>query len=309
MFCSYTWFALLATACLVNTAGVPFAGDKQNDNVFCSSCIDCFISGEKYWNTLQRTLGQKDLVDRNDIAKFRQYYGVEPSEEPFDLGRIQQDLLNHHFDAKLLTGWATLSKSQRTGELDKPFGAYENEFDTRNGIIVANSNDRRWDSQKQLPWSELMYQTWQTVSAIQGGGPISTLRTVVRKQVTNLGTQAVLNALYKLNQPEIKRGDPKWYRWSGAEQPLFFLALLGTDNVKGVLWLLNDHAREMGRKEISEIWTRWGEQDPDIWIELRPAEWPFRVTHCRRVAAAPAADGLFCPRAVCKTYPSSVSEA
>lgn len=36
-----------------------------------------------------------------------------------------------------------------------------------------------------------------------------------------------------------------------------FCALFGTDNVKGRVWLLNDYAVEMGRKTISEIWTRW----------------------------------------------------
>ncbi|KAI4134871.1 MAG: hypothetical protein LQ341_005954 [Variospora aurantia] len=270
-----TLFAFLATVCLANTAGNPFPGDNQNYDEFCSSYNDCGRTGEKLWNTLQRTLGKRYLIDRNDGITFQRYYGVEPSEEPFDVGRILWDLLAHKFDVKLLTGWETLSKSQTTGELDRPMGAYDNDFDTRNGLIVANSNDRRWDSQKQLPWSELMYQTWQVVSAKQGGGPIANLRTVVRKQVNNLGTQAVLRYLYWLRRLSVNQGDPNWYTWSETEYPPFFLALIGTDNVKGVVWLLVDHAKEIGKKEISEIRTRWTEQDPDIWIEIRPAaEWP-----------------------------------
>lgn len=40
---------------------------------------------------------------------------------------------------------------------------------------------------------------------------------------------------------------------------------MGTDNVKGVVFLLNDHSVEMGRKIITEVWTRWDTDFPDIW--------------------------------------------
>lgn len=120
------------------------------------------------------------LIDRTDgLAK---HYGFDPSKKPLSAGRMQQDLVDHRFDVKLLGGWATLSESKYR-LFGQAFGAYDNDFDNRNSLLVACSNYRHWDLQKQFLWS--------VISAQQGGGPVSSLPNVVRKQVVNLGTQAI----------------------------------------------------------------------------------------------------------------------
>ncbi|KAL8711952.1 MAG: hypothetical protein Q9220_003648 [cf. Caloplaca sp. 1 TL-2023] len=218
-------------------------------------------------------------VDRTDgPQKFQQFYAVKESDISSDIlrkqmSRIKQDVINHGFDPNLLTGWDTVSKNPQTGKLDDQSPAYENDFDTRNGLLVASSNFREWDTQRQLPWSELMFQTWQVVQADQQGQPISNLRAVVRKEVEGPGAQAVLKSLYSARGLTMNKGDATWYQWSEEHQPYFFYALLGIDNVKGVIWLLNDHPNALGKKEITDIWTRWEKRDPDIWINLGPAEW------------------------------------
>lgn len=49
----------------------------------------------------------------------------------------------------------------------------------------------------------------------------------------------------------------------------FFYAFLGTDNVKGTVYLLNDHPVALGKKIITEIWTR-ATPHFDMWINLGP---------------------------------------
>ncbi|KAL8948292.1 MAG: hypothetical protein Q9222_005513 [Ikaeria aurantiellina] len=249
-------------------------GDKQSDDAVCSSYAECGSKGLQYWNTLHTTLSMANPVDRTDgPEKFQEFYAVTASETPWGMSRIQQDVISHGFDPKLLTGWDTVSKHPDTGQLDSQNPAYQNDFDTRNGLLVASANFREWDSQRQLPWSELMFQTWQVVQHAQQGGSISNLRAVVRKEVEGQGAQEVLKTLYTSRGLTMNQGDGTWYQWSEEVQPYFFYALLATDNVKGVVWLLNDHPNALGKKEITDIWTRWEKRDPDMWINIGPAEW------------------------------------
>lgn len=268
--------AVLTIVCSVVAVNAPWPGDKQSDDGYCSFYAHCSTDGLKYWNILHTTLSQPNPVENfpNGRAIFDQYYGAAPSEQPNPMKRIRQDLVNHGFDISLLTGWSTMSKNQQTGVLETdPMPAYDNDFDTRNGLLVASANFREWDSQRRLPWSELMFQTWPIVQAAQGGGPISTLKVVIRKEVENQGTQEVLRTMYRARGLTMNQGDPTWYPCNEDQHRYFFHALMGTDNVKGVVWLLNDHPNAMGKKEITDMWTRWTERDPDIWINLGPADW------------------------------------
>ncbi|KAL8768912.1 MAG: hypothetical protein Q9209_004967 [Squamulea sp. 1 TL-2023] len=165
--------------------------------------------------------------------------------------------------------WAVYSKNPETQAVDEE-PAYYNIFDTKNGVIIADANWRNDDSQKTLQWSELMYQTWAlaNVTAIAHaaagkgggpGGPISNLRSVVRAIVTNKGTRGAFEAAYKANGLVPGQDGPDdWQQWTEYSHRNFFWDMLGTDNIKGVIWLLNDHAAEIGKKEITKIWSRWG---------------------------------------------------
>ncbi|KAL8750029.1 MAG: hypothetical protein Q9199_007326 [Rusavskia elegans] len=144
--------------------------------------------------------------------------------------------------------------------------AYFNAFNTAAGIIVAKGNWRSSDQNKkedQLQRSEIMYQTWKEAAAQAEKdqlphGPISNLRAVVQSNVVNHGTLEIFRAAYKENKLEPWE-DPHWRSWTEDSHISFFLGMLGTDNVKGTIWLLNDHAAEIGRKEISAIHTMWDE--------------------------------------------------
>ncbi|KAL8637113.1 MAG: hypothetical protein Q9228_005579 [Teloschistes exilis] len=248
-------------------------GDRQSDDDVCHSYSACGPPGLKYWNILHTTLQQPSPADRSDgAAIFSVNYDVTFPEDVFSTSSIAPDLVKHGFDLKLLINWATTSKDPKTGLSNSRWPAYVNDFDTKNGLIIAQSNYREFDRCKSLPWSEIIYYTWQVVQSRQQGFPISNLRTIIRKEVVNPGTQTVLQALYDSRRMKTRAGDNTWYKWTEADQMYSFYALLGTDNVKGVVWLLNDHAAAIGKKEITEIWTRWGAQNPDLWIEIRPAQ-------------------------------------
>ncbi|KAI4132548.1 MAG: hypothetical protein LQ338_000647 [Usnochroma carphineum] len=244
-------------------------GNSQDDDIFCKAYKDCGVEGLRYFNILQTTLMQASPVDRTDgLAKFLAAYVVMESEVSSGLKGLQSDLIIHGFDPNAIEAWETFSINPQY-HLRDHYAAYDNYFDTVNGILIANANYNSLDSQKTLPWSEIMYQTWQTIGRLyRKGGPISNLRTVVQKTVVNRGTRAVLTTLYKTRQLSMNAGDRTWYKWTEVEEPQFFFALLGTDNIKGTIWLLNDHAAEIGKKEITEVWTRWPSTYPDVWIEI-----------------------------------------
>ncbi len=93
------------------------------------------------------------------------------------------------------------------------------------------------------------------------------LRAIVQVDITNPGTFRILNTAYKARGLDANH-DRHWRRWTPAESPYFFW-FLGTDNVKGTMFLLKDHASAIGKKVISAIWTR-AEPSFDIWIQLGP---------------------------------------
>lgn len=244
-------------------------GNRQEDDLYCHAYVDCGKAGYKYHNILQVTLMSESPVDRTDGKdKFEAAYVVKQSQSPPILNTLDQDLVFHGFNPNALGAFEVFSINPYDKLPDRD-SAYDNYFDTVNGIIIANINFNALDSQKALPWSEIMYQTWQRVNEeFTKGGPISNLRAVVQKTVTNLGTRAVLKTMYNTLQLSISQGDANWYSWTELKAPEFFMALLGTDNVKGTIWLLNDHAAEIRKKEITTIWTRWTTRFPDIWIEI-----------------------------------------
>lgn len=255
-------------------------GDEQ-DNEVCLAYNTCSQKGLGYWNKLHTTLYKAQLgqiVDRNDSALFEDHYFTEYRwSYSLDI-ELQQPLRNRNVDpATEMDTWQSSGLNPITQQRDK-WPAYYNIFDTHNGFIIADSNRRAGDSQHALPWSELMYQTWKHAAQKADqlaskdhppGGPISNLRGVVQHFVVNKGTRLVLTAAYKAKgwEPGYD-GEDQWRKFTeqdAGKKDFFFYGLLGTDNVKGTVWLLHDHANEIGRKDISAIWVRWYMGNPDIW--------------------------------------------
>ncbi|KAI4220216.1 MAG: hypothetical protein L6R36_007780 [Xanthoria steineri] len=176
------------------------------------------------------------------------------------------ELDEEHMDISHIDLWQVSSNSSITKQRD-PEPALNHLFDTNHGFLIAEGNWRAKDSQRKLQWSEVIYQTWKRAEkranelALQGkgsppGGPISNLQSVVRHSITNQGTQSVMRAAYAANDwiPG-SDGPEEWRRFTETDKYFFFFALMGTENVKGLLWFLRDHAVEMGRKEPATLFV------------------------------------------------------
>ncbi|KAL8781429.1 MAG: hypothetical protein Q9213_006014 [Squamulea squamosa] len=267
---------------IVKPRAPPVFENIQEDDYVCLDYKDCGEKGLIYWNALHTNLLDPKAADRSDgLQLFKTYYGPET----FDIMEIEDypDLLQAMIDRDMpldnLDVWEVNSFDPGNHIRNQDL-AYCNAFNTNTGIIVAKGNYRTSDSNKkqnQLPWSELVYQTWQIAAAeayklvAEGddrppGGPISNLRAVVQSVVANDGTQAVVRKAYEANS-WVPGHDNEWREWTEASAGPFFLSMIGTDNVKGTVYILKDHAVEIGRKDISSIWTIWS-GTLDIWYAL-----------------------------------------
>ncbi|KAI4096999.1 MAG: hypothetical protein LQ339_006854 [Xanthoria mediterranea] len=266
----------------INPRAPPVLENIQEEPDVCPDYKECGEKGQDYWNILQTTLSNPQSLDRADTTEhFAKYYAPELAgtfEVGFDEPEMAQRMRERGMSTADMDVWEVNSFDPiRKVRLKQT--AYFNAFNTAEGIIVAQGNWRSSDQNKkedQLQWSEIMYQTWK-IAAAQAEkdqlphGPISNLRAVVQNHVVNHGTLEVVRAAYKENQLEPWE-DPHWRPWTEDSHRSFFLGMLGTDNVKGTVWLLNDHAAGIGRKEISAIHTKW-EDHLVMWIDIVPSQW------------------------------------
>ncbi|KAL8707677.1 MAG: hypothetical protein Q9220_007339 [cf. Caloplaca sp. 1 TL-2023] len=250
-------------------------GNLQIEDDVCPDYKTCSSKGIALWRSLQDKISQAQPVDRTEgAALFSTYYGTEFVTKGELALNVRKDLADHGFDYDNMYAFVSFSKDPETGE-ENPENAYRNIFGTASGVLIADENFRDVDEQKKLTWSEIIYQSWDVASRYAeglksyrpeepGGGPISNLRTVVQHKVTNAKTKAVLQTIFDTEKWEYNTLDPTWYQFTLANDPNWFYAILGTDNVKGTAFLLTDHAAEIGKKTITDIWVRWRIVDPDV---------------------------------------------
>lgn len=187
------------------------------------------------------------------------------------------------------TFWATFSKDRRGIKSEEP--AYENIINTRDGVTVALDNDRERDkAEQQLNWSELMYQAWQVTKAeddksgVATGGTLSTLQYSVQMNVINDQAVQILELAYSnMGYPGQYSGDETWRRWSklDIQTKNWWLALLGTDNCKGRVYLLTQHAVEVGGRRLV-IFIRSGGMNGHIFGKSSPFTLGFYVSFWER---------------------------
>ncbi|KAI4175019.1 MAG: hypothetical protein LQ346_008150 [Caloplaca aetnensis] len=256
-------------------AGDASGGNQQEYEDFCPDYKTCGSKGLQYWNWLQGNISSPGLVDRTDgKATYDRSYLSDS--RLLDAGILRpEDLLNHalpNLDDPAYTYWLISSISPDTG-VESEEVAYKNAINTRDGVLIALSNFREVDEARTLPWSELMYQTWQESKAKDNertsktgleGHDLSTLQHSIQHTIVNAQTLQIMELIYSTTGYPTRQ-DTKWRKWTEEETPNWFFALLGTDNCKGTVFLLTQHAVEAGKKEVAEIWTFWDEEFPNIW--------------------------------------------
>ncbi|KAL8754389.1 MAG: hypothetical protein Q9199_004386 [Rusavskia elegans] len=260
-------------------------GANTFDEPTCPDYATCAQVAQDYMNNLWTTIADEKAVDRNNgLEPFKQYYSCEPlPSNPAQGAGVRGDLALRGIDLDKMFTWSTSLRDIDTG-VEDIFITYTNLFDTNKGVIVAIENWHTLDSSGALTWSELIYQTWKVASDLQtkgaqtyaqgkwqAGGSISTLQHVIQSRISEPGTISVLGTAYReLNYPGANSGDRTWRRWREDDFLVrnWFFSILGTDACKGSIQLLKEHAVEIGRKEITGIWTTWSGPTPEIWMVI-----------------------------------------
>ncbi|KAI4238271.1 MAG: hypothetical protein LQ349_001218 [Xanthoria aureola] len=256
--------AQLAHAALLPTT--PTSGNFQEMDSPCQQYSLCGSKGLQYWRDLIATLASPFPADKDDdFHIYKDWYHCTLEDRAGAGQEVEHDLtgrgLSSIDDYKM---WHVSSLHSKNGNADRET-SYENLFNTHDGVIIATYNWRPLDSQKKLQWSDIVYHTYRL--NLEAGQSMQSLQAVIQADITNPGTFRILQSAYKARGLDATY-DRKWRRWTLADYPFFFW-FLGTDNVKGTLFLLKDHASAVGRKLITEIWTR-ADPSVDIWIKLGP---------------------------------------
>ncbi|KAL8668789.1 MAG: hypothetical protein Q9168_006593 [Polycauliona sp. 1 TL-2023] len=242
------------------------SGNFQEMDYPCQQYSLCGSKGLQYWRDLTKILASTIPADKeDDFDTYKTWYHCTLEDRSDGGQQVERDLIHRGLspvdDYKM---WHVSSMQSKGGVADLET-SYENMFNTNDGIIIATYNWRPLDSQKKLQWSDIVYHTYRL--DLEPGQSMRGLNAVVQVDITNPGTFRILQSAYKARGLDASY-DRQWRRWTPADSPYFFW-FLGTDNVKGTMFLLKDHASAVGKKIITEIWTR-AEPSFDIWIQLGP---------------------------------------
>ncbi|KAL8723701.1 MAG: hypothetical protein Q9181_007221 [Wetmoreana brouardii] len=245
-------------------------GNYQENDSPCERYSICGSKGRQNWQNLLATVKASSLLDTKDGHEdYIKYYKANRVDRDGSGQEVTQDLVTRGLSPlEDYQKWVCNSRQFADGPENEEVEhePYQNLFDPEDGVIIATYNWRPQDTQKKLQWSDIVFETYlQTLGPEQS---VSNLQSVIQVDIINTGTFSILKEAYESISLELTNDD-QWRKWTLKDQPYFFYALLGTDNVKGTVWLLNDHAASIGNKVISQIWTR-GDPHIDIWIDIGP---------------------------------------
>ena len=149
------------------------------------------------------------------------------------------------------------SKNLRTFSVTRSKGqnptVYECAVD-RSGYFLVALNNRK-DKGETTHWSEVAFSVLRYYRALKNDDP-SKLKYVVRHNVKNADTKAIIDEAYKNSHETLNETPFAWTKEIDA-----FYALLGTVNGKGVVRMLTDYSKSLGHKTIGSIFTAQSKQD------------------------------------------------
>ncbi|KAL9580342.1 MAG: hypothetical protein Q9212_004553 [Teloschistes hypoglaucus] len=119
--------------------------------------------------------------------------------------------------------------------------AYANVFDPTQGSIICKINDKECDKNDpadRLQWSEVMFQVYQKV-AMGSLQPMTELRTTWRHWIVNSSTRHILSEALWFGTSDPLRESDSFVEYRPGDSGFF--AILGCQNVSGVVRMLTDH--------------------------------------------------------------------
>ena len=117
------------------------------------------------------------------------------------------------------------------------------------GAIILEKAERVKNAGR-INWSELSFLQYTQLPNVVP----QDLRYIYHNNIFNWDTWDIINDAKKTNDGTKKKvGDTEWDVYRSDSKGDSFAALLGTENGRGAVHLINDHMRELGKKKVSEI--------------------------------------------------------
>jgi hypothetical protein len=183
------------------------------------------------------------------------------------------------------------------------FGFYQNVFNVKAGVIIADSNfgpdyEKKFGTTAETvplkQYSDVVFLAWQK----QAGGNVKSLKYFFRHKIVNSATQTLLTAVLD------KRGE-KLKTWPGTKISMIesdARAILGTSNGHGVAYLLAQHKEQLGVKVIDSVTIFesdhlmslcfWIVDEDDGGASLQPSTGPAVESRDLHESALPLEPGL-----------------
>ena len=224
----------------------------------------------------------KDRYDKyySEVLPDRKEGQSEPS---YDVKPILNEL---HLPSTGYTSVEVMGKP--TKEVTHPQKAYDNNFDPKHGVIIADDNKSKDDPNRgnknaELFLTDIWFQGMAKRAAIAKAS--TTVKYIFRHAITNAGTKEIIKEAYTRTHTPFKA-----HKWTLKDNPDEFHALIGTDNGKGVPRILTDYSKTLENYDILSINTFPNYQSdgelrkPTMLFELGPstAHHPFTI-HGHRI--------------------------
>ncbi|KAK4692129.1 hypothetical protein P7C71_g5013, partial [Lecanoromycetidae sp. Uapishka_2] len=234
--------------------------------------------GTDYWKALEARRQDKCPVDvPKDQAKFDKYW-VERFAVNAPPALVPQFVPRKVNNGQPLPQNAFLGveyRSKTNGVADKT--AYDNLHAPQlsgpsmgsGGVIIAANNDAREDkspASDKLRYSEIVFWEYSmTANTPAQSAKVSNLNWVFRSNIINTDTTNLILEIHKRRaHKDVEQ------QWTMDDDPDAFIALIGCDNVKSIVWMLNDHVNAFIRKGIPSIWTQPDGKSLAIEIGIKP---------------------------------------
>lgn len=164
----------------------------------------------------------------------------------FEAGNVKSMGLPTSFTSKSMFGEVRI-KNNPSGENKDPEVLNDNAYSTDAKAIIAIANDASKDSgTERLAWSDIVWAQWDRAS----GSGAQELNHVVRHGIENIGTKNVIAKVHEDNHIPVNSFGVFTPENPGLNNA--FETLLGTDNGRGVVYMVGDW---MPGKAVTKILT------------------------------------------------------
>lgn len=217
----------------------------------CNSIATCKDKGEKVWKLVQEASADTPgLSDKYELYKAYKKFDTVDTLTNY-LGKGIKALMKGFTDLP-----DQLKKTTITGKTQGT-DAYEHFY--ASGTIVANNNFRQEDPVGAVNWNVIAFEGYK-----EAGFQPSDLKYVLRFEISNAGTKAVIEEVYKDAKKDVAGSE--WEKWTYTANQNEFLGLLGTPNGNGPGYILTDYAATL-KKKIAGIHTKKVDREWSMVVE------------------------------------------